>query len=113
QIDWKLSKDTASFSGIKCKKATARFKGRNWIAWYAPELPFQSGPWKLNGLPGLIIEAYDDKNEVKFQFAGIENITEANTQENNETNQPTPGTTIRIGGLNTSDYLGKEIKLPA
>jgi GLPGLI family protein len=113
QIDWKLSKDTASFSGVKCKKATARFKGRNWIAWYAPELPFQSGPWKLNGLPGLIIEAYDDKNEVKFQFAGIENITDANTEESTETLQSSAGTTVRIGGLNTSDYLGKEIKLPA
>lgn len=74
QIAWKITKDTTSFSGVHCQKATALFKGRNWIAWYAPELPFQSGPWKLNGLPGLIIEAYDDKKEVQFLFAGIENI---------------------------------------
>lgn len=74
QIAWKVTKDTASFSGVHCQKALANFKGRNWIAWYAPELPFQSGPWKLNGLPGLIIEAYDDKKEVQFLFAGIENI---------------------------------------
>ncbi len=92
QIDWKLSKDTTSFSGISCKKATAHFKGRNWIAWYAPNLPFQSGPWKLNGLPGLIIEAHDDKNEVKFQFSGISNIKKEDIDESNF-------------------YLGAEIKL--
>jgi len=72
-IDWKLSKDTISFSGLKCQKATATFEGKNWIAWYAPSLPFQSGPWKLNGLPGLIVEAYDTNKEINFQFAGIEN----------------------------------------
>ncbi len=74
--DWKIVKDTLSFSGIHCQKATARFKGRNWIAWFAAELPFESGPWKLNGLPGLIIEAYDDKKEVQFKFAGIQKIKE-------------------------------------
>ena len=71
---WKISKDTASFSGIHCKKATTTFKGRNWIAWYATDLPFESGPWKLNGLPGLIIEAYDDKKEVIFQLAKFDNL---------------------------------------
>ncbi|MEO6820119.1 MAG: GLPGLI family protein, partial [Ginsengibacter sp.] len=63
-IAWNISNDTMSFEGIHCQKAAAHFKGRNWIAWYATELPFQSGPWKLNGLPGLIIDAHDDKNEV-------------------------------------------------
>lgn len=74
KINWKITKDTVSFSGVHCQKATTSFKGRNWIAWFAPDLPFQSGPWKLNGLPGLIVEAYDDKGEVKFQFAGIDNL---------------------------------------
>lgn len=82
KINWKISKDTTSFSGVKCQKATTYFKGRNWVAWYAPSLPFLSGPWKLNGLPGLIIEAYDDKKEVQFQFAGIENVNKGNTDNN-------------------------------
>lgn len=78
-INWKISKDTANFSGLHCQKATTYFKGRNWTAWFAPNLPFHSGPWKLNGLPGLIVEAYDDKGEVKFQFAGIDNLNKENT----------------------------------
>lgn len=118
KIDWKISKDTASFSGVKCQKATAHFKGRNWIAWFASELPFQSGPWKLNGLPGLIVEAYDDKKDVHFQFAGIENVKEedAKVTPDKDNSMPIPGGTgtVRMFGMDGSgSYLGAEIKLPA
>ena len=79
KMEWKIEKDTANFSGISCRKAKAHFKGRDWIAWYAPNLPFQSGPWKLNGLPGLIIEAYDEKREVKFEILQFDNLQESNS----------------------------------
>lgn len=96
KIDWKIAKDTANFSGISCRKATAYFKGRNWTAWYAPALPFQSGPWKLNGLPGLIIEAYDEKKEVKFEIIRLSNL-----QENDDPIE-----------YNRSFYFGSEVKFP-
>lgn len=115
KIAWKITKDTASFSGVHCQKATANFKGRNWVAWYAPDMPFQSGPWKLNGLPGLIIEAYDEKKEVQFQFAGIDNVTQTvtGTVEDKPIASAVSGTTVKIMGMDTeSFYLGNEIKLP-
>jgi GLPGLI family protein len=74
KIDWKITKDTLNIAGIHCTKAAARFKGRNWIAWFDADLPLTCGPWKLNGLPGLIIEAYAEKKEVQFKFAGLENV---------------------------------------
>lgn len=118
KINWKISKDTTSFSGVKAQKATAYFKGRNWIVWFAPELPFQSGPWKLNGLPGLIIEAYDEKKEVQFAFAGIDQVTESNTAATtSETAGPKivgpNGAVASIMGMDGNAYLGSEIKLPA
>ena len=73
-IDWKIQKDTMSFGALHCQKANARVKGRNYEAWFCPELPFRNGPWKLWGLPGLILEAYDTKKEVMFKFAGFEDI---------------------------------------
>jgi GLPGLI family protein len=115
KIAWKITKDTASFSGVKCQKATAHFKGRNWIAWYAPELPFQSGPWKLNGLPGLIVEAYDDKKEVQFQFAGIDDVKAEDAATVKEPTIQGPGGTgtVKMFGMDAgSSYLGTEIKLP-
>ncbi|MES2419632.1 MAG: GLPGLI family protein [Bacteroidota bacterium] len=118
KIEWKITKDTASFAGIHCLKATTHFKGRNWIAWFAPDLPFQSGPWKLNGLPGLIIEAYDEQKEVQFQFAGMENVVQTETAPatNVEPQIKTANGSISIvkmmGSDNGMTYLGNEIQLP-
>ena len=107
-IHWKIAKDTLSFSGIHCQMATTVFKGRKWTAWFAPDLPFQSGPWKLNGLPGLIIEAYDERKDVTFRFAGMEKPEDANALNKREN--------LLIGTanieVNHDQYLGKEIKLP-
>jgi len=73
-IQWKISSDTATFGGLHCQKATCYFKGRDYIAWFCPDLPLRTGPWQLNGLPGLIVDARDVKNEVIFKFAGIEKV---------------------------------------
>ncbi|MBB2951657.1 GLPGLI family protein [Sphingobacterium sp. JUb56] len=114
KISWTVTNDTTSFSGIHCQKATADFRGRKWVAWYSPELPFQSGPWKLNGLPGLIIEAYDENEEVQFRFAGIENVTAANSMSQEKIKLEAAGIRpemqLYINEINT--YLGDEIKLP-
>jgi len=76
-VDWHISSDTAIKGGLHCQKATAHFMGRNYIAWFCPSLPLHAGPWKLNGLPGVIVEAYDAKKEVQFNFAGMDKATSA------------------------------------
>lgn len=119
KINWNISTDTASFSGIHCQKATTYFKGRNWNAWFAADLPFTNGPWKLNGLPGLIVEAYDDTKEVQFKFAGFENVSSEEVKTSNEKEMTGnifagQGATVRIMGMDTkSDFSLTEIKLPA
>jgi GLPGLI family protein len=71
-IDWKISGDTATFGGLHCQKASCHFKGRDYTAWFCPDLPVHAGLWKLNGLPGVIVDARDAKNEVLFKFDGVE-----------------------------------------
>jgi len=71
-IDWKIGDDTATFGGLHCQKATGHFKGRDYVVWFCPDLPVHSGPWKLNGLPGVIVDARDLKNDVVFAFDGVE-----------------------------------------
>lgn len=71
-IDWETSVDTATFGGLHCQKATCHFKGRDYTVWFCPDLPVHTGPWELNGLPGVIVDASDAKNEVVFRFDAVE-----------------------------------------
>jgi len=66
--NWELADETKIINTITCKKAEVRFKGRNWIAWYAPEIPLPYGPMKFSGLPGLIIKITDEKEDYDFEL---------------------------------------------
>ncbi|AZA86402.1 GLPGLI family protein [Chryseobacterium shandongense] len=66
--NWELADETRIINTITCKKAKVKFKGRNWIAWYAPEIPLPYGPMKFSGLPGLIIKITDEKEDFDFEL---------------------------------------------
>jgi GLPGLI family protein len=74
-IDWKVTSETKNIHDLPCQKATANFRGRNYTAWFCSQLPYSNGPWKLGGLPGLIVEAEDEKKEVVFSFDSFENVS--------------------------------------
>lgn len=76
EIDWQIGSETRIISGLNCQQATGEWRGRTYIAWFSGELPYRAGPWKLNGLPGLIIEAHDVDKNIQFTFAGFRTIPE-------------------------------------
>ena len=59
-IRWKLQSETDSVCGLTCQRATATYGGREWTAWFCSEIPSSAGPWRLCGLPGLILRAEAD-----------------------------------------------------
>ncbi len=73
-INWKIEPEIKQIGNFNCQKATASFRGRNWTAWFCNDIPFGYGPWMLTGLPGLILEAYDQRREVEFLFKEITNV---------------------------------------
>lgn len=70
-ISWKITEEKKDIGSFMCIKAETTFRGRKFIAWFTPEIPIPSGPWKLEGLPGLILEAYSEDYKVNFLFRKI------------------------------------------
>ena len=71
---WKLTEEKKKIKDLTLQKATTNWGGRNWIAWFTQEIPFQEGPYKFHGLPGLIIELEDDKGNYKFSLVKSQNL---------------------------------------
>lgn len=74
--DWQLIPDsTTTIIGYHCQLAKTNFKGRTWYAWFAEDIPLPEGPWKLIGLPGLTLKAYDENKEYSFTAIGMSTLT--------------------------------------
>ena len=71
KINWQITSETKNIKDMVLQKAECDFRGRHYIAWFNPKIPIPDGPWKLRGLPGLIIEAYDEKKHIQFNFTSL------------------------------------------
>lgn len=72
-IEWELTDSTKTVLDYECMMATAIIHGRTWNVWFTPEIPLQDGPWKLCGLPGLILEAESTDGQYLFTATGLQN----------------------------------------
>jgi len=68
---WNLEDGDSLILNHPCSKATTNYHGRIWNVWFAQDIPIADGPWKLCGLPGLILAAKDSKAEFVFRCIGI------------------------------------------
>ena len=73
-IAWRLNEDTLTVAGYKCKTATCQLHGRKWTALYSEDIPTSAGPWKLHGLPGLVLKAEADEGVHRFTLVSLERI---------------------------------------
>lgn len=64
--------EDSTINGIACHKATCRYAGRNYVAWYADSISMPYGPYVFGGLPGLIVEIYDEKRNWRYVCKGVE-----------------------------------------
>ncbi len=67
-IDWDIQDSTKSIGNYTCQKAIGTSRGRQYIVWFTTDLPYSFGPRRLNGLPGLILEAYDLTDRIVYRF---------------------------------------------
>jgi GLPGLI family protein len=70
--DWVVVSDSMKTIGdYQCVMATAKVRGRNYTVWFAPEIAVTAGPWKLWGLPGLIVNAVADDGNIEFILTSL------------------------------------------
>ena len=72
EIQWEIADSTKTILGYDCVMAKANYHGRDWTAWFTTDIPLQEGPWKLVGLPGLILEATESMGQHSFIATGLE-----------------------------------------
>ena len=72
---WSLKKESKKIKNFTCKKATTSFRGRNYTAWYTEEFSIIGGPWKFDGLPGLILSIVSDDGVLTIEATKIETKT--------------------------------------
>ncbi len=62
-FNWNVlpNKDT-TILGYPCQSATTNFRGREYLAYFSPKLNNFGGPWKFDGLPGLILQVQSADN---------------------------------------------------
>lgn len=72
QMSWTLGMEHQTVIGYDCQKATCHWRGRDYEAWFATDIPVKTGPWKFGGLPGLILKVYDTYCLYTFEAVAIE-----------------------------------------
>lgn len=75
QFEWEILPETRKIKDYEVQKATTSFAGREYVAWFTPEMPIAEGPYKFNGLPGLILEIADTREHWVFEFFGLEKLS--------------------------------------
>jgi GLPGLI family protein len=68
---WTMGTETQDILGHRCQKATCHWRGRDFVAWFAPDIPVKAGPWKFGGLPGLILKLQDTAGIYRFEAVQI------------------------------------------
>lgn len=68
---WHIEDGDTTICGYSCGKAWTDIGGRRWTAWFTADIPVSDGPWKLRGLPGLILKAVESDGIYSFCCTSI------------------------------------------
>lgn len=78
-LNWQLSTDKRQIGNYSCQKATTTFRCSTYTVWFTSAIPLSVGPWKLSGLPGLIVEATNENLGVVYSLTEAEYPVEASS----------------------------------
>ena len=71
QQKWTLHGEHQSILDHECQRATCHWRGRDYEAWFASDIPVRLGPWSFGGLPGLILKIYDTQKLYTWEAVAL------------------------------------------
>lgn len=102
---WNLEEGDTTILDYACKKASCTFRNRTWNVWYTLDIPISEGPWKLDGLPGMILMAKETKGQYSFECISIhQGVNKPMTMKLNKKIKTTGLYLERIYKLKESNY---------
>jgi len=72
KLEWEILKGDTTIAGYHCNKAKTKLFGRDYIAWYSTDVNIPYGPYKFNGLPGLVFCVMDTQGHFEFTLDGLQ-----------------------------------------
>ncbi|WP_395064680.1 GLPGLI family protein [Flavobacterium sp.] len=66
KINWTITKNTKYVLSYICQEAVGSFRGREYKAYFLKDIPISNGPFKFDGLPGLILEVQSTDGAVSI-----------------------------------------------
>lgn len=120
-FQWEVIPGEREILGYNCNCARTNFRGREWIVWFSTEIPYSMGPWKLCGLPGLILKATDSKNLFDWTAIGLQqpddrSIYEFGEKDVRTSDKPIPYNTgqikIQSSRKQIADFWKRRFLLP-
>ena len=68
RLKWTIKNEFQQIGSFPCQKASTFFRCHQYDVWFTKDIPLSIGPWKLSGLPGLIIEAKSEDNKYSYHL---------------------------------------------
>lgn len=73
-LPWRISSEVGNYENHKIQKAEVEYGGRHWNAWFSEDFTINDGPYVFMGLPGLIVEIYDDEKNYHWKMVGLKKL---------------------------------------
>lgn len=71
-IKWNITSNQKKVMGYSCQEASGKFRGRNYKVYFLKDIPISNGPFKFDGLPGIILQVQSDDGCVNIEAFEIE-----------------------------------------
>ncbi|MFO7746122.1 MAG: GLPGLI family protein [Psychroflexus sp.] len=107
---WDIKEKKKVINNFKVQKAITKFGGREYTAWFTEEIPIPQGPYKFDGLPGLIVEIEDSESHYSYQLISFKDLDKGKKIEYLNTNDGYVKTTKHDFYNSKKDYYSDYFK---